>query len=94
MLKEIPQDFNIRQGIYERIGSHVHVRSLLDIVPGRRMFVFEYLNDNLLHLVQKEMPTTIMKLILKCALRGLAALHEQDIVHNGIATLADSTTDG
>jgi len=83
VLKEIPQDFNIRVGIYGRAGSCPHVRALLDTVPERQMFVFEYLNEDLLQLAQKDLPVAVTKRILKCALRGLMALHEQDIVHNG-----------
>lgn len=83
MLKEIPQDFNVRVGIYRRAGSCPHVRALSDIVPERRMLVFEYLNENFLQLAQKRMSIAVTKWILQCALRGLAALHEQDIVHNG-----------
>ncbi|KAK0925656.1 hypothetical protein LTR29_018015 [Friedmanniomyces endolithicus] len=48
------------------------------------MFVFEYLNEDLLQLAQKDLPVAVTKRILKCALRGLMALHEQDIVHNDV----------
>lgn len=47
------------------------------------MFVFEYFADHLLHLAQLELPPAIMKRILKDALRGLAELHDQDVVHTG-----------
>ena len=83
ILKEIPQDYGIRTGIYTRTGSCTHVRSLLDTAPDRNIFVFEYLNENLLHLARKELSSPVAKHILKSALLGLAALHEQDIVHNG-----------
>ena len=87
VLKEIPQDFNIRLGIYRRVSSCPHVRALSDTVPDRQMFVFQYLNENLLHLAQNDLSAALRKQVLKCALRGLAALHEQDIVHNGENTL-------
>ena len=83
VLKEIPQDFNIRLGIYRRVSSCPHVRTLSDTVPDRQMFVFQYLNENLLQLAQNDLSVALRKRVLKCALRGLAALHEQDIVHNG-----------
>ena len=50
------------------------------------MVVFQYLNENLLQLAQSDLPVALRKRILTCALRGLAALHEQDIVHNGNST--------
>ena len=83
ILKEIAQDYGIRTNIYSRAGSCPHVRSLLDTAPDRNIFVFEYLNENLLHLARKELSAPVAKHILKSALLGLAALHEQDIVHNG-----------
>ncbi|KAF4219226.1 hypothetical protein CNMCM6805_006963 [Aspergillus fumigatiaffinis] len=45
------------------------------------MFVFEYFADHLLHLAQKDLPLEVTKRILRGALRGIAELHEQDIVH-------------
>jgi hypothetical protein len=47
------------------------------------MFVFEYFADHLLHLAQKDLPLEVTKRILRGALRGIAELHEQDIVHIG-----------
>jgi serine/threonine protein kinase len=47
------------------------------------MFVFKYLTDNLLHLTQKDLSLEVTKRILKDALRGIAELHDQDIVHTG-----------
>ncbi|KAK3618636.1 hypothetical protein LTR22_026300 [Elasticomyces elasticus] len=84
VLKEIPQDFNIRASIYHRIGSHSHVRTLSDTISARRMFVFDYLDDTFFGFAQRELPLALTKRILKCALQGLAALHEQDLVHNDL----------
>ncbi|KAK3613169.1 hypothetical protein LTR22_028271 [Elasticomyces elasticus] len=84
VLKEIPQDFNIRASIYRRIGSQSHVRTLSDTIPARRMFVFDYLDENLLVFAQRELSLALTKRILKCALKGLAALHELDLVHNDL----------
>lgn len=83
VVKEIPQDFNIREDIYQRIGYLPHVRTPSDSLPTRRMFIFPYLNENLLQLVQKDLPLPFLKSVLKRALQGLAMLHERDIVHNG-----------
>jgi hypothetical protein len=83
VVKEIPQDFTIRADIYQRIGNSPYVRTPSDSLPARRMFIFPYLDENLLRLVQKKLPLSSLKSILKRALRGLAMLHERDIVHNG-----------
>nr|POE75149.1 cyclin-dependent kinase 6 [Quercus suber]POE94772.1 cyclin-dependent kinase 6 [Quercus suber] len=83
VLKEIPQDFGIRESIYHRVGSHPHVRPLVDTIPARRTFVFHYLDENLLGFAQRDLSTSLIKQILKCALQGLAALHQQNVVHNG-----------
>jgi hypothetical protein len=47
------------------------------------MFVYEYFADDLLSLVQKDLPIALTKRILKDTLRELTALHEQQIVHTG-----------
>jgi serine/threonine protein kinase len=52
------------------------------------MFVYRYLSDHLLSLAQEELPLTLVKRILKDALRGLAALHDRDIVHTGVPKLS------
>jgi serine/threonine protein kinase len=83
VLKEIPQDPKIRASIYDRIGSHPNIRTPIDTVPDRRIFVFRYLNENLLGFAERDLSLPLVKRILRDALRGLAALHERDLVHNG-----------
>ncbi|KAK5133296.1 hypothetical protein LTR08_008030 [Meristemomyces frigidus] len=48
------------------------------------MFVFDHLDESLLGFAKRELPLALTKRILKCALQGLAALHEQDLVHNDL----------
>lgn len=89
VLKEISQEWDTRLGIYERIGNNCpYLRNLVDTIPERQMFVFDYLEDNLLLLARQEqeqptVPPSVMKYILKCTLKGLAELHSKDIIHNG-----------
>ena len=83
-MKEIPRNtYEFRLEIYRRLGSCPYVRGLEDTAPDQSIFVFKYLEENLLGLVQKNLPIAITKRTLKDALRGLAALHDKDIVHNG-----------
>ncbi|KAJ5105908.1 hypothetical protein NUU61_003255 [Penicillium alfredii] len=45
------------------------------------MFVFEHFEDHLLELAQKDLPLEVKNKILEDALREIAELHDQDIVH-------------
>lgn len=64
-------------------GGANHVRLVNDLIPEKSMFVFQYFAGHLLRLVQKGLPLAVTKRILKDALRGIAELHDQDIVHTG-----------
>lgn len=59
------------------------MRGLEDTAPNQSMFIFKYLDENLLALAQKNLPMATTKKILKDTLRGLVAMHDKDIVHNG-----------
>ncbi|KKY22822.1 putative calcium calmodulin dependent protein kinase [Phaeomoniella chlamydospora] len=85
VLKEIPRNnCEFRLEIYRRLGSCPYVRGLEDTAPNESIFIFRYLKENLLGLVQKNLPISTTKRILKDALRGLAVMHDKDIVHNDI----------
>ena len=60
-----------------------HVRLVKDAIPEKSMFVFQYFDGHLLRLALKDLPIAVTKQILKDALRGIAELHDQDIVHTG-----------
>ena len=83
MLKEIPQDWKYRSEIYEIIAGCPHIRLPIDVVPERRMFVFEYLQDHLLSLARRSLPLMTIKHILKDVLEGIASLHDLGVSHNG-----------
>lgn len=69
--------------IYRRVASCPYIRLLHDTVPGSSMFIYKFLRGHLLSLARRKMPLPVVKRILKDTLRGLAALHDQNIVHNG-----------
>jgi hypothetical protein len=84
VLKEIPRNnYEFRLEIYKQLGQYPYVRGLEDTAPNHSIFIFKYLKEHLLGLAQKNLPIAITKKILKDALRGLAAMHDKDIVHNG-----------
>ncbi|KAF2732067.1 kinase-like protein [Polyplosphaeria fusca] len=78
-------NFKDLQDINNRLrGGANYVRLVNDTIPEKSMFVFRYFADHLLRLVQKDLPLAVTKRILKDALRGIAELHDQDIVHTDI----------
>ncbi|WPH00773.1 Hypothetical protein R9X50_00360300 [Acrodontium crateriforme] len=84
VLKEIPQDWATRNDVYHRAADCHHIRLPIDTVPEKRMLVFKYSNEELLSLVQKDLPRALVKRILKSTFHGIAALHDVDIIHNDI----------
>ncbi|KAK2854399.1 hypothetical protein FQN49_005130 [Arthroderma sp. PD_2] len=71
---------DLRDLNHKLLGAN-HVRLPQDILPEKSMFVFEYFVGHLLRLAQDELPLGVTKRILKDALRGIAELHDRDIVH-------------
>ena len=69
--------------MYRDLGSCPYLRLLQDTVPEQSLFVYNYITYDLLSLAQKDLPITHTKRILKDTLRGLAALHDRNIVHTG-----------
>lgn len=69
--------------MYRRLSNNQFLRVSEDVVPEQSIFVYKYLADHLLSFVQKDLPVLVNKRILQDTLRGLAALHEQNIVHTG-----------
>jgi hypothetical protein len=65
-----------------RISAN-HFRFVKGAIPKKSMFIFQYFDDYLLRLAQKDLPITVTKRILKDALRGIAENHDHDIVHTG-----------
>ncbi|EEP79499.1 predicted protein [Uncinocarpus reesii 1704] len=85
ILKEVSgQKFDYYQNIHRELRSP-YLRCLSDTVPEQSLFVYKYFTDHLLGLApQAELSVSTTKRILRDALRGIAALHERDIVHTDI----------
>lgn len=88
MLKDVPEpEFKYYLDMYRGLGSCPHIRLLQDTITEQSIFVFKYFTGQLLSLAQMDLPIALTKRILKDTLRGLAGLHDQNIVHTGIPEL-------
>lgn len=83
MLKDIPQDWAYRNQVYDMAKDCAHIRLPIDTVVNRRILVFEYVEEHLLNVAQRNLSLNQMKCILKGTLEGIACLHRLRIVHNG-----------
>lgn len=69
--------------MYRGLHGSPNLRLLQDTVPEQSIFVYRHFTDDLLSLARKDLPINLTKRILKDTLRGLAALHDQNVVHTG-----------
>lgn len=89
MLKDIPKNIfsSFNEDIWPQLrrrGSECpHIRLPFDTIPDQRIFVYRYLDDDFLSLVRKKPSLQARRQILKASLKGIAALHDQDVVHLG-----------
>lgn len=79
----IPGEFEYQLDLQKQLSSCPNVRAVVDTIQGLEMFIYPFLAGDLLRLSQK-LPTKRDRVnVLRCALRGLADMHEKDILHNG-----------
>lgn len=85
ILKDIPEPIFDRYNheIQPNLPKSRFIRVPLDVIPEQRIFVFKYLDLDLLSLARKGISDRNTKRILKDSLRGLAELHGRDVVHLG-----------
>lgn len=74
-------EYNYALSLQPKLSESPYLRAVHDTIPGEKMFVNEYLSDHLLNFAWKDLPLTVQKRVLRDALRGLAAMHDHDIVH-------------
>ncbi|EKG12718.1 hypothetical protein MPH_10131, partial [Macrophomina phaseolina MS6] len=85
ILKQVSQsDFEYYRDMYDNLRACPNIRISQDTVSKQSIFVFPYMSDDLLSLVRLDLPIAVIKRILHCTLRGLAALHDQNIVHTDL----------
>lgn len=74
-------EYNYALALQPKLADNPYLRAVQDTIPGQKMFVNEYLTDHLMNFAWKPMPLATQKRILRDALRGLAAMHAQNIAH-------------
>ncbi|ORY60998.1 kinase-like domain-containing protein [Pseudomassariella vexata] len=74
-------EYNYALSLQPKLSASPYLRAVHDTIPGEKMFVNEYLSDHLLNFAWKDLTLPVKKRILRDALRGLAAMHDHDIVH-------------
>ncbi|CAK1354283.1 hypothetical protein CB0940_01846 [Cercospora beticola] len=85
VLKDIPQNifsnFNVRIWPRLRENPSPKIRLPIDTIPGRRTYVYQYLQSDLFSLVKDNISMRARRQILKRTLQAIADLHYQDVVH-------------
>ncbi|KAH6623738.1 kinase-like domain-containing protein [Chaetomium tenue] len=85
VLKDIlPGDFDYILDLQKLVEGSAHVRTLVDSIPDRHMFVYSFLDANLQLVEPAENCPCVRKDILRDALAGLADLHDKGIYHTDI----------
>lgn len=84
ILKDIiPGDFDFIISLQKHAEYSPHVRTSVDSIPERHIFVFPYLQTGLLHVDTTALSSAAKKVIIIDALVGLADLHDKHIFHTG-----------
>lgn len=84
ILKDIIEgDFDYIISLQKHVEHSPHVRTAVDSIPERHIFVFPYLEKGLLHVDTASLCPVAKKVIIRDALAGLADLHGKHIIHPG-----------
>lgn len=84
VLKDIlPGDFQYILELQKLVEGSAHVRTLVDSIPDRHMFVYPFLDTNLQLVETTAIAPSVKKNILRDALAGLADLHNKSVYHTG-----------
>ena len=79
----IPGEFDYQLNLQRRLATCPNVRSVVDTVSDLDLFIYPFLAGDLLHLSQVILSREMKIYTLRCALHGLADMHERDVLHNG-----------
>jgi serine/threonine protein kinase len=94
ILMDVPEAIftHFNKDIRHNLRNNPFLRLPVDTISNQCILVFKYLEEDLLSLVRKQIPTSVTKKILKDSFKGLVEMHEQDIVHLGTTAVSDPTT--
>ncbi|RDL35714.1 uncharacterized protein BP5553_06326 [Venustampulla echinocandica] len=83
VLKDIPKDMlsSFNGDIRPKLNESLYIRLPLDTIPGHSILVYKYLTNDFLGLGRKQLPMLARKRILQDCLRGIAELHDRQVVH-------------
>ncbi|KAK4156769.1 hypothetical protein C8A00DRAFT_40785 [Chaetomidium leptoderma] len=85
VLKDIlPGDFQYILELQKLVEGSAHVRTLVDNIPDRHMFIYPFLDTNLQLVRTVAIAPSVKKNILRDALAGLADLHDKSVYHTDI----------
>ncbi|KAI6081436.1 kinase-like protein [Hypoxylon rubiginosum] len=76
--------FEYQTKLEKLVASSPNVRTVVDTNRENEIFIYPFLAEDLLQFSQKKMASETRKDVLRSALRGLADLHERDILHSDI----------
>lgn len=79
----IPDVFEYQQDLQKGLALCANLRTMVDTVPKFELFVYHFMTGNLLQVSAMSLSKSTRKSILRCALRGLADLHDRSIIHTG-----------
>lgn len=79
----IPGEYEYQQDLQKPLASCPNLRTVIDGLPGPELFIYPFLETDLLRFSQQKITVAVRRGILKSALVGLAALHERNIIHTG-----------
>lgn len=79
----IPGEFRCQLNLQESSSSCPNIRTVVDTIQELEIFVFPFLDGDLLRLSQKALCKDTKRSVLRSALHGLADMHDRDILHNG-----------
>ncbi|KAI1774395.1 hypothetical protein F4818DRAFT_81332 [Hypoxylon cercidicola] len=80
----IKGEFEYQMELQKLVSSSPNVRTVVDTNREFEIFIYPFLIGDLLRFSQRKLAIEARKDVLRSALRGLADLHERDILHNDI----------
>ncbi|RDK43501.1 kinase-like protein [Aspergillus phoenicis ATCC 13157] len=80
----IPGDFQHQVNIQKQLSLCLNIRTAVDSVRETEVFLYPFLDGDLLRFSQRNLSKETRKSILRSALQGLVEMHAKDMVHNDI----------